>query len=204
MWRSSGRRSPRRASSSAMPSHTVGTPAATVTLSSTSRSTKAGWLERSGEEDLLGPDRRRGVGHAPGVGVEHRHLREHGIARPDRHGGMGGDGQGMQEGGAMGVDARPWGARWSPTCSRAPSAASRRCAARVVGRLAGEEILVGDDARERSLGHSVVEDDDVAGRRGELRQGLLEKGKEVGVDQHGPVVGVLDADRPAPRLTPAG
>ena len=66
---------------------------------------------------------------------------------------------------------------------------------RVLGGLAGQEVLVGDDAGERGLGHLGIEDDDVGRRRGDLCHGLLEERKQIGVDEHGAVVGVPHDER---------
>ncbi len=55
MWRRSGSPPPRRASSSATPSHTVGTPAATVTRSAASRSRKAAGSRAPAKKTCLAP-----------------------------------------------------------------------------------------------------------------------------------------------------
>ena len=78
---------------SIMLSHTVGTPAEWVTPSSlNSRHMRSGLL--SAQITSLQPGDRRRVGHAPAVGVEHRHDRQHdrarrqveNVGRDDRHG----------------------------------------------------------------------------------------------------------------------
>ena len=81
----------RPSSSGSTPIQIVGTPAATVTRSSTMRSAMAVG-DRSGPGiTRLAPGRHRGVGQAPRVGVEHRHDRQHDVALADaeavdRHG----------------------------------------------------------------------------------------------------------------------
>ena len=67
-------------SSGSTPIQMVGTPAATVTCSSSIRSAIAGG-ERSGPGiTSLAPQATAGVGEAPGVGVEHRHDRQDHVA----------------------------------------------------------------------------------------------------------------------------
>ena len=64
----------------------------------------------------------------------------------------------------------------------------------VVGRLVGQEVLVGDGTGERGVGHRRVQDDDVL-RRGDVREGLLEQWEQIGIDQDGAIVGILDEER---------
>ncbi len=148
-------------------------------------------VEGAGEVDLLGAHEGGGIGHAPGAGVEHRHLGQDGVARPDGHPGHGRPGQGVQVGRAVGVE----GALGPPGGPRGVAEAEwgvlGQLGLGIGGGFVGQQRFVGEDARERGLGHGVVEDDDVAEPR-ELVGHRCEEGQEVRVDQDRPIVGVPD------------
>jgi hypothetical protein len=134
------------------PSHTVGTPAVSVTVPT--RTARGGWRRRAAAgQHQLGPGHGRGVGHAPGVDVEHRHDRQHHRARREvERVGQGAAAVGVQHGRAVRVEHAlgvAGGARRCSTatrrCSRrTPATRSRRTGRRSAPRSrAGSERLAG-------------------------------------------------------------
>jgi hypothetical protein len=84
---------------------------------------------RAGEHQLAAGERRR-IRDAPGVDVEHRHHRQHGVARrqaPSRPAAPRRRHAGWSSGGCR---ARPSGCRWCRSCSTCSRPSSRRTTAR--------------------------------------------------------------------------
>ena len=70
---------------STRPSQTVGTPTAIVTASCIDQPREAGAVGMAAGQDQLRPHRGHGEGQAPGIGVEHRHRRQHAVRALERH-----------------------------------------------------------------------------------------------------------------------
>ena len=80
-------------------------------------------------EDLRGAVHHAGEGHAPGIGVEHRHDVQDHVALADAEHVHRGRREAVQVHRRGACRARPWDARWCRTCSTCPRRRSRRASA---------------------------------------------------------------------------
>ena len=89
------------------------------------------------------PAGHRGVGQAPGVGVEHGHDRQdRGRARATPRLSAVSTPIVCRKRRAVGVDARPWGCRWCRSCSTSTPPGSRRRRRTRPGAAAASSVLV--------------------------------------------------------------
>ena len=83
-----------------------------------------------------GAGHQRGVGQAPGVGVEHRHDRQHPVVEATARARCRCDTPASAATPSGGCRRRPWGCRWCRWCSTSPRRRARRRLGPVEGRRA--------------------------------------------------------------------
>ena len=117
-------------SSCRIPIQIVGTPAVTVTFCSTKASSSDGGSRCGPGKTCSDADERAREREAPGVGVEHRHDRQHDV-RPRRS--RASSTASRRASGSRSRDAsrrRPWAAPWCRSCNTSPPPSARRCPGR--------------------------------------------------------------------------
>ena len=147
-------------------------------------------IEGAAEEHLLGPDHGRRIGHTPRAGVEHGHLRQHAVARPDGHARSGRHGQRVEEGRPVRGDDALRSAGRSRRVAKSHGCRLGDVETVIGVGLSTEEVLIGEEAREVRVGNGVVQDDDRRQITHDVAH-LRQQGEEVGIDQDGLVVSVL-------------
>ena len=173
-----------------MSSQIVGTPAATVTFSlSISFASGSPWRKRDGIT-MSAPTRAAGVGQAPGVGVEHRHHRQHAIGPGDAERVAHADGHAVQHVRAVRVERALGVAGRAARVAEAGGGALVELGVVEARLVVGEQVLVADHVRQRA--RVAVADDDVVLDRLEARRDLLEHRHQRVVDEDDLVLGVVD------------
>ena len=184
-------------SSGSTPIQMVGTPAATVTRSSSIRSAMA-WRRQVGTGHH---ERRRrpppGVGEAPGVGVEHRHDRAGSTSRLAGTEAVGRSSPpscaGTSSGGCR---RRPWGCPWCRSCSTSTRPGSRRRPCHSTGVAAASSVLVVEQLdRRRGSGTSPSPSSMTTmwrHRARRCRQQRPQQAEQRAVDEDHLVLGVVD------------
>ena len=172
----------------------VGTPAATVTFSSTTRSASAGAGQVAAGHDQVGAGRHPGVGQTPRVGVEHRHDGQHTVVLADADAVGHEDGHRVQERAAVAVDDTLRVARGAARVAHARRLILVARWGEIHRRCIGEQLLVivhGDALDGGQLAGDVVDHHQVAYRL-EGRQQWREQGQHRLVDEDDLVGGMID------------